>query len=118
MVREERALAGRSAVGEVAVGGSAPSADVTRLAAGRAWLAVASMLAEAGQAEEAYAAASAGIDELGNAYAGDEVEDDTSLKLLRAEDLHDEDAGRGSVAMQRVLENRLALLAERVGAPQ
>jgi len=113
-VREERSLGGRSAFGEVALAGDARSAEVSRLAAGRAWFALAAVLADGGRVDDAYTAASAGLDEIGDSYAAPRTEDDTTLKLLRAEDLYDSDPARGAVAMQRVLENRLALLAERL----
>jgi hypothetical protein len=115
IVTEERSLAGHTGVGEVVITGATGSPEVGRLAAGRAWLAVTAALVDGGDPGAACAAASAGLDELGSAYAVDEVEDDTTLKLLRAEDLQEEDPARGAVALQRVLENRVAMLADRLG---
>lgn len=115
-VREERAAGGRSAVGEVVLAeGVSPRADDHRAAAARAWLAIAEAWVEAGDRDAAYRAASSGLDELGGAYVDDEVEDDTSLKLLAAEDGYSSGAAHAATAMVRVLSDRLTMYVDAQG---
>lgn len=112
-VREEREQDGRAAVGEVVLAdGASPQADDQRAAAARAWLAIARALIDEGDADAAYRAASRGVDELGDAYLGEEVEDDTTLKLLAAEDGHRSGAAHAGTAMVRVLSDRLAMYVD------
>lgn len=89
LVRAERQLGAVSGVGAVRVAaGERPTAADERAAAAQAWLAVARACTAQGADDEAYAAARSGLEELGDAYAGAAVEDDTPLKLAAAEDAH------------------------------
>lgn len=116
VVSEERAADGRSAVGELVLAdGASPASDDRRAAAARAWLAIAGACVDDGDGEAAYRAASTGLDELGDAYLGDEVEDDTTLKLLAAEDAHANGAAHAPTAMVRVLSDRLAMYVDAQG---
>jgi hypothetical protein len=115
-VREERTADGRTAVGQVELtdGTSARAAD-SRAAAARAWLSIANACIDDMDGDGAYRAASTGLDELGDAYLGDEVEDDTSLKLLAAEDGHANGEPHAGPAMVRVLSDRLAMYVDAQG---
>jgi hypothetical protein len=110
IICEERELYGRRGSGEVtlAAGADAEAAD-QRAAAGRAWLAIAQSFIDSGDREAAYRAADMGVDELGNTYLDDLVEDDTTVKLLAAADAHGSGAEYAATAMARVLETRLAM---------
>lgn len=113
VIRAERQQGGRREVGEVTVaGGGDPAVADERAAAGRAWLAVARSFLASGDGDDAYRAASRGLDELGDAYLDEGVEDDTTLKLLAAEDGHDSGADHAGTAMTRVLESRLAMYVD------
>lgn len=112
VVREERRLGDVAGVGEVTVSVGPPVTADQRAAAARAWLSVARTLQAAGAGEEAYVAARSGIEELGDAYVDPEVDDDTTMKLLAAEDAHDRGLDHAASAIVRVLENRLAVFVE------
>jgi hypothetical protein len=115
-VTEDRTADGRTAVGQVVLAaGASPQVEDRRAAAARAWLSIAEVCVEDGDGDAACRAASSGLDELGDAYLGDEVEDDTSLKLLAAEDGHANGAAHAGTAMVRVLSDRLAMYAEAQG---
>ncbi|HEY8339426.1 MAG TPA: hypothetical protein VIK95_06135 [Egibacteraceae bacterium] len=110
LVRAERQLGAVSGVGAVRVAaGERPTAADERAAAAQAWLAVARACTAQGADDEAYAAARSGLEELGDAYAGAAVEDDTPLKLAAAEDAHVHGLPHANTAMIRVLEERLAM---------
>lgn len=115
-VREERRLGavGRAGVVTVAAGES-ENADDHRAAAAQAWLAVARACLEADAGAEAFAAARSGIEELGQAYADPEADDDTTLKLVAAEDARDKGLEHAASAMMRVLEDRLAMFVRAQG---
>ena len=88
LVREERRLGTEAALGVVRItAGGQPTAADHRAAAARAWLSVARAYAAADAADEAYAAARSGLEELGDAYVSAELADfdvseDLSLRLV------------------------------------
>lgn len=113
LVREERRLGTEAGLGVVRITAAGqPTAADHRAAAARAWLSVARAYAAADAADEAYAAARSGLEELGDAYVSAEVDDDTTVKLLAAEDAHAQGLPHAADAMIRVLEDRLAMFFE------
>lgn len=108
-VREDRELGGFAGTGEVTPASGDAEAD-RRIAAARAWLAVARAAMAVGARPQGFEAARRGVEELGDGYAvGSDVEDDTSLKLLAAEQANDEGAEHAPTAMMRVLEDRIGV---------
>ncbi len=112
----ERGLGSVTERASVVVRGQAdepPSAEHARLAGARAWLSVSQRLLDTGAVEDALTGARSGIAELGDAYAGDDVDDDTELKALAAEDeLANGDRSVATTLLLRVLESRAQLYAE------
>ena len=110
---EDRGLDGQTATGEAILApGEEPYPEYSRLAAARAWRKVAEAHRAGGNPGAAYDAARAGINELGESYLAPRTEDDTSLKLLLAEEVRDENASQAAALLLRVLENRIALFVQ------
>ena len=88
-IRTRRELSGRHASAEVVVQAPADqdSPPHIQFAGARAWLALAEALIRDGQASLAIESARSGLHELGNDYSPPGVKDDTTLKVLAAEDL-------------------------------
>ncbi|TDE89508.1 hypothetical protein EXU48_20290 [Occultella glacieicola] len=114
VIREERSVGDGAAagVGEVTLAAGEPERPAhRRVAAAKAWLAVATSQPE-GAETVALDAAERGLAELGDAYlaAADEtLEDDTTLKHLAAQELRDQGSEHAATAMTRVLESRIEL---------
>ena len=87
-----------------------------RVDAAQRWLGTSRQRLDAGAVDEALAAARSGIAELGNDYAGPDVDDDTELKALAAEDqLEQGNPAAAATLLQRVLESRIAMVASAAG---
>ena len=117
VVAVQRNLGGASAVGRAALSDAEPDADDPphqHAAAAQAWLSVGRQLIDAGEAEQALAAADAGLEELGSEYAPLEAADSTTLKIYAAKDMarsgRIEDAAATTL---RMLEERLGLYQQR-----
>ncbi len=113
-VRAERAQGGHTATGEALLreSGGAHMA----LAAGRAWQALAQACLAAEDEAGAWAAARAGLDELGDRYSARSmgVIDDTSLHIDMAEEQLATGAAKAAAArLIEVLKQRLAMYTRR-----
>jgi hypothetical protein len=105
-VRAER----DGATGEVIVRDGASAQEHEALAGARAWLALGRQRLDAGEAEEALAAARSGITELGRSYRSPAVIDDTKLKLAAADEREEEGELQDTATVAlRVLETRTRL---------
>jgi hypothetical protein len=116
-IRVERQMQQASATGEVVVRQEDKPDDAAppllELAAGRAWLALAQQQVIAGHAATAISAARAGLDEVGSAYKPLTAKDDTTLKVLAAEDgIQQGHEQEGADALIEVLRQRLESYAE------
>jgi hypothetical protein len=116
-IRVERQMQEASATGAVVVRQENKPDDAApphlELAAGRAWLALAQQQVTAGDAATAIGAARAGLDEVGPAYKSVTVKDDTTLKILAAEDgIEQGHQLEGAGALIEVLRQRLERYAE------
>lgn len=112
--------ASRSAHGETAVAGVLVRAEAepdtthphVRLAGARAWLALGDRFEGEARWAEAADSALSGLAELGEAYAGPDVEDDTTLKVLSAGGLLAEGrSADGASSLLEMLRERLGLYA-------
>jgi hypothetical protein len=113
-LRVERTQADRSAPGEVQLRDASAQGSHERLAGARAWLGLTEQALAEGDPGAAVGAAQAGLDELGEEYAPDGVEDDTTLKVYAADELvADGDAEGGARMLLDLLRERAALYAER-----
>jgi hypothetical protein len=113
-LRVERTQADLAATGEVQLRDASAEGDHERLAGARAWLGLVEQALAEGDPGAAVGAARAGLDELGEEYAPDGVEDDTTLKVYAAEELVGEgDAEGGARMLLDLLRERAALYAER-----
>lgn len=84
-----------------------------QLASAQAGLAEAEQALTQGDADAAIAGARRGLEALGEDYAPDGVEDDTTLKVLAAEDAIGEgDKARGAGMLIEMLRTRAGLYAE------
>jgi hypothetical protein len=113
-VRAERAQGGQAVTGEALV--RADSGLHTALAGGRAWQALAQACLAAEDAAGAWAAARAGLDELGDRYSARSIGviDDTALHVAMAEDqLEAGAAAEAAARLTEVLKQRLAMYARR-----
>jgi len=78
------------------------------------WLALGRKFESRAQWHDAVSSAQAGLDELGDEYAGPDVEDDSDLKLMAAEErLAQGHTSDGASVMLRVLGDRVRLYARR-----
>lgn len=117
LIQVEQSLAEDSAAGRVVIRSAAPpdpdNPPHLVLASSRAWLALGDQFIDQGNFEAAIACAKQGLAVLGSEYAGSEVEDDTEMKLLAAEDRiqagHLQD---GASVMLRMLKTRTELYQE------
>lgn len=95
-------------------GAAAAPESARRFGRGSAWLALGRQALDAGAVDAAIARAQRGLEIVGDDYASPRVDDDTELKRYAGEDRiaqgHPED---GASVLLRVLDNRLALLADR-----
>ena len=113
-IRAERAQGGQTVTGEALVrddGGAH-----TALAGGRAWQALAEACLAAEDTAGAWAAASAGLDELGDRYSAVSlgVIDDTRLHVDMAEDQRAGGAAKeAAMRLTEVLKQRLTMYARR-----
>jgi siderophore synthetase component len=84
-----------------------------QLASAQAGLAEAEQALAEGDADAAIARARSGLEALGEDYAPAEVEDDTTLKVLAAEDAIDQgDKARGAGMLIEMLRTRAGVYAE------
>jgi hypothetical protein len=85
-----------------------------RLEGAQAGLAQAEQALAEGDADTAIAGARSALEALGEDYAPDGVEDDTTLKVLAAEDAIEQgDTARGATMLIEMLRIRAGLYAER-----
>ena len=113
VIVETRTYNGQTARGEASV--IAAGSPHTRLAAARAWLAIAEKLSST--SADAYQAAVRGASELGPDYAARGVREETHVKELAA--TYEFDAGndqRAADLMLRVLRSRIAMYQHRYAA--
>jgi len=115
LVRTSRSAEGEAAEGTVLLRSDRPPGSPPahlRLAGARAWLALGQRFQSRSRWQEAIASARAGLAEIGSDYAGPDVDDETDLKLLAAEDrLAQGHASDAAAVMLRVLGDRLSLYA-------
>jgi len=94
IIRASRGYNKESAIGQVLIKAQArpnPSSSPYIMYAGaRAWLELGNQLLAGGEATGATHCAQSGVAELGDDYAGDDVIDDTGLKIHAAEELIEE----------------------------
>jgi len=94
--------------------GASPPESASRFGRGSAWLALGRQALEEGAVDVALSRAQRGLEVVGDDYASPMVDDDTDLKRFAAEDRvangHRRD---GAEVLLRVLDDRLALLADR-----
>jgi hypothetical protein len=114
-VREEREHAGVAAAATVRT--ERPGPEARRLAGAAAYARIGRRLLASGAAEDAVAAARAGLEEAGRTPVDPEHADDTKLKLFAAEErLADGHAADAADVMLDVLEIRMGLHAAAQGA--
>lgn len=119
-VRAQQTSGGEIALGEVIVRAAGLTPGVVphaALAMARAWSALGEAKHSAGDLDGCIACVRAGLDALGPDYAGEDVADDTGLKLmLAAERLAEGHTSDATTIMVRMLRTRLALYAEKYAA--
>ncbi|MFE4105184.1 hypothetical protein [Almyronema epifaneia] len=117
LIQVEQTLAEDSATGRVVIKQAAPpnaeNPPHLALASSRAWLTLGEQFVDKGNFEAAIACAQQGLDALGSDYAAPEVEDDTDMKLLAAEDrIESGHLQDGASVMLQMLETRTELYQE------
>lgn len=111
--RVTRSHKGKSASVDAAGKGSEDGSAHAGYSGSRAWLALGEQMLDEGDYNGAIECAQKGLDELGDDYAGPEVDDDTDLKLAAArERIAQGHAADGAKVMLRTLKTRTNLYSD------